>query len=809
MRELRRSGASTVREAAESTGHALERHSGVGLCLLCEGNKRVYASGRTQASDRRRIAEETGMEGAEWIEPEGVYGPVFALPPHTLPVEVRLSIEEGEQWNLFLFGGDIETGDPVSEVVTEALSLFISGAVKSDPGRESIGDGPISAMRRAAESAEGFRAALEKIMEDTGSEICAYYHEEEDEGRLHLMLEGRSLSALVPGIMDKLRTSFRMFTNSIGTGEICRERIYYRRDSDHTGSTLGTTSVESYFIVPVASRNSVGGVLFTGSVRKDAFVRDVISRYRDLASGWRSERERILPARASGTFEQVLYTLPYGAALVTSAGSLSARNPFFGSTLGVDAEQSTSIDDLARTSTFDLLGVWNEYTRTGANIVDRGIASTSSGSRCLSVSFLRMEKSSGEADTLLVARDVTELVAEERARDESMAVVAHEIRTPMTALRNSLKIMLENERGSGSGRGGAVRMSATPFLETSLRTVDRLSLLVDGLIDSSYASGRREPVSAAMVDTKSFLERASALFGSSMRKKEIEFSIEVGRGAERISLDEEKMEQVIQNLLSNSLRHVPAGGSISIRAEGLAECPEWTGRMVPAVVRESMKFARVSVTDSGPGIPEQVAARINGPLDGHSFSVSPSGGLGLYIASRLIRMHGGRMEVSGSGEGASVDLHLPADRETGEAMRTSMKAMEAVEVLIGRGASVILYVILKKSRTCWLDIAGRMKARPVIDPSSEEVSKEGVFLWPLGPAAALALTSERRWARDPVSIFRGGNGGLRLMEEAEDKMFEAVWAVAPADGRHYTQLAVRAFGMLKTVRPVPAKGAEV
>ena len=808
-RILRTSRRGDVHAAAGTVARALNELPGVGMGLICARPERVYSSRRVGARARRSILEKIGMAGARWIEPPEGPDPGIDEAGPDEHLELELSFDHPLEWRLLLYGGDIPAGDPALEMLTETISLYLAGASgASSDGDDADGDA-VAALRDAALGGEGFREALEKVMDDTGSEICAYYREE-DEGRLYLMLEGRSLSTVVPGIMDKVRTSYRMFTNSMPGEKICREKVYYRNPARWRPVGDEPVTVESFFLVPVASAgSSVDGVLFVGSVRRDAFVREAIFRYRDLASGGAAGGGMAPGPAGEIALKEMLSSLPYGAALVTAEGTVVSSNPFFASTVGVAGRPASSLAEIADRSPFDLHGLWDEYSRTGSNMIDRRITSSNESDRCLSVSLLRTEKSAGEANTLLVARDISEIAIEERERDESMAVVAHEIRTPMTALRNSLKIMLEDEAGRGGAEGPVASGSrGAPFLETALRTVDRLSLLVDGLVESSAARAGRPSVDPETVDTGRFLERASTLFRSSISKKEIDFSIEVEKGAETICVDAEKIEQVIQNLLSNSLRHVPSGGRIALEVETAGGDSPWIDGLVPGPVRESMRFVRIAVIDSGPGIPQEVAGRINRPFDEDERAVRPSGGLGLYIASRLVRGHGGRMVVPATAEGSRVEIRLPADRETGETMRTVIEVISVIRSMESRGARVILYVIAKDRGICWLDVAGMMKSRPVLSPSSEEILREGVYLWPLGPEAAFALTAAGRWVEDPVSIFRGGSGGLRMMESYGEGMFEAGWAVSPADGRSYTALAEKAFAMLERQLRAPVKGVQ-
>jgi len=119
---------------------------------------------------------------------------------------------------------------------------------------------------------------------------------------------------------------------------------------------------------------------------------------------------------------------------------------------------------------------------------------------------------------------------------------------------------------------------------------------------------------------------------------------ENGRTA-RVLGDEALLEQVFANLLDNAIRFTPAGGTISVDVSA----------------SESGRSVCVSVSDTGPGIPESCAASVLERFNKGSRPESDGAGLGLAIVAEIVRIHSGRIELARSlGAGTSITVTLPA-----------------------------------------------------------------------------------------------------------------------------------------------------
>jgi hypothetical protein len=196
----------------------------------------------------------------------------------------------------------------------------------------------------------------------------------------------------------------------------------------------------------------------------------------------------------------------------------------------------------------------------------------------------------------------------------------------------------------------------------------------------------------------------------------------------------------------------------------------------------------ITISDSGPGIPVEVARSINVPFTAAADSIKPARGIGLYIAARLVKLHGGRLIIETGENGSTVDIYLPSDIETSETMRGIISIRSSIESLISIGASPVLYVLTRDSGPCWLDVAGTMRDRPVINPKPSETGRSGICFWPIGERLAFAVTAERKYRESPMSLFENGRGGLRMIEGNPGEIPDTGWAFCPDDGRDYASL---------------------
>lgn len=229
--------------------------------------------------------------------------------------------------------------------------------------------------------------------------------------------------------------------------------------------------------------------------------------------------------------------------------------------------------------------------------------------------------------------DITERKAMEGLKDEFIATVNHELRTPLTSIVGSLSLLRE-------GAAGELPPEARGFVEIAHANVERLAALVNDILDLERigAGGLELEIGEVAVDR--VLAHAVELNAPYAKKHGASYVPPPASGL-RVRADEQRLLQVLTNLLSNAAKHSPPGGAVVLGIE------------------DRGAMARISVRDQGKGIPEAFRARLFGKFEQGDRSRGGTG-LGLAISKALVERMQGRIGCdSEPGRGACFWFELP------------------------------------------------------------------------------------------------------------------------------------------------------
>jgi two-component system phosphate regulon sensor histidine kinase PhoR len=242
---------------------------------------------------------------------------------------------------------------------------------------------------------------------------------------------------------------------------------------------------------------------------------------------------------------------------------------------------------------------------------------------------------------VIVLEDITDIREAERMMAAFVDMVSHELRTPLTSIRGFVATLLQ------AGEGSFDWETQAEFLDIVDTEAERLGQMIDDLLNvARLQNGRGLHFGFAPVDLEILVQRVVRLQskGSYVRGHEIQVKLEA---LPAIVADEGKIEQVLNNLLSNALKYSPNGGTITI--SGVVE-----GDGV-----------RLSITDQGMGIPKEQLPRMFQQffrVEGSHMLGIKGTGLGLYLVKHLIEGHGGRIWVESEfGHGSTFLIWLPKD----------------------------------------------------------------------------------------------------------------------------------------------------
>ena len=231
------------------------------------------------------------------------------------------------------------------------------------------------------------------------------------------------------------------------------------------------------------------------------------------------------------------------------------------------------------------------------------------------------------------------LAKNERLRRELLANIAHELRTPLTILNGNLESMLD----------GVIKPDPTRLFSMQ-EEVLRLTRLVTDLRDLSLAEVRQLELHKKAVTINPLIERAADMLLPLLEEKELLFSYELADNLPMIKLDEDRILQVLYNIIVNAVRYTDAGTQIVLHSEFLLS---ETGK----------NELKVQIRDFGPGIlPEDMPYIFDHFYRGEKSRNRQSGGsgIGLALAKQLVKSHGGEiMAENMEPRGMQITIFLP------------------------------------------------------------------------------------------------------------------------------------------------------
>jgi two-component system sensor histidine kinase GlrK len=399
----------------------------------------------------------------------------------------------------------------------------------------------------------------------------------------------------------------------------------------------------------LASKNDFENYLAEAKVLADsAAVKDVLTRLEDRHRSYQTLfEEEVAALRAGSAYPEEQYGLEKESMVNEALEELSELRTLSQQSI---FDKVSNLDEAGtRARTVDMAITWTALLF--------GIALALSITRSITVPLSRMKKKTGEiaegifeADLNLpsppeigaLARDFNIMCAKlkevDRMKSDFYSHMSHELRTPLTSIREGTNMFLE-------GLGGAVTDKQRELLTIVAEESNRLIELVNPLLDLSKLEAGMVAFHLVSTDLSPLVERSVREVAPLAEAKNIRIEIAMDE-LPSVSVDAERILQVLRNLIGNALKFTPQGGSVRIAA------------------RREKDGVRVSVADTGPGI---AGEEINTIFE--KFRQAPSAnsrgfqgsGLGLAIVKHIVHEHGGRVWVESEvGRGSTFSLVLPA-----------------------------------------------------------------------------------------------------------------------------------------------------
>jgi PAS domain S-box-containing protein len=365
----------------------------------------------------------------------------------------------------------------------------------------------------------------------------------------------------------------------------------------------------------------IGNILAVAIERSDYYVRAIIEK---------------------GLADSILQSVTDGIITVDTAGRTIAVNRAFEKMSGVAAAEAVGVPicNMLRfteenTDFRFTLGDCIEGALGGGKVRREAVLTTPFGDRmAILISSAPISDGGGQVTGVVnVLRDVSREKEVDRMKSEIIRSVSHEFKAPLSAIVGMTEMMLEGDVDEGDRR---------KYLSTVLAEANRLSIMLSELLSIARIESGREGMKSGPVTIGRLFADLTASFAAVLDRKRAEIRYDF-EGVESFVADGEKLKQLLTNLVFNSLTF----------------CDE--GCVVELMARRKDGEIEISVSDNGWGIPEEDLPHLTERFYRGKHGASVKGtGLGLSICSEIVKMHGGKMEItSKTGAGTRVIVTLP------------------------------------------------------------------------------------------------------------------------------------------------------
>ncbi len=242
----------------------------------------------------------------------------------------------------------------------------------------------------------------------------------------------------------------------------------------------------------------------------------------------------------------------------------------------------------------------------------------------------------------VVLRDVTEQKMLEERKDEFVSMVSHELRTPLTSISGALDLVL-------NFLAGEINEKQQRYLSMAKESTEKLNTLVDDLLDlAKFAKGRLR-MSFELTYLDELVRRAVEKYGPAFQERRVKVATALPQHGLRVLADPNRVNQVLNNLLTNAAKFTPEGGEVTLELRATSALPG---------------FVALTCWNSGEPIAEENLERI---FDRFEQARTPANrtvrgtGLGLAICRHIVEAHGGHIWCEPSAQGVRFVTVLPME----------------------------------------------------------------------------------------------------------------------------------------------------
>lgn len=415
---------------------------------------------------------------------------------------------------------------------------------------------------------------------------------------------------------------------------------------------------ESYFSVPIVINNSCIGVVTIASRLRDAFTKEDIEMVFKVVQQAQSATERLesLIQAENSRMINLVSSLPTPAILfVKDDGKIkiSAANPIATQILKLPA--NPTVDDIVWSveGNINLHKLVEEVYGGGKSVFIKEVVLKNRYYKVYMNPVYTVKQDSVVGVTLSML-DVTLEIESEKLREKFTNMVVHELRAPMTSIKGGAGLLL---------KGNLEKEDQEKMLHIIADSSDRMLTQINDLLDAAKLEAGKFAIAPARADINELVRTKVDGFSYLASTKDIKLTCEIDESIGEMNFDKMRIDQVITNLLSNSLKFTQANGQIAIKTQ------------------KKDNEIIVSVKDNGMGVPSSKQNMLFVPFSQMQSAFRRDGtGLGLYISRGIVESHGGKIwmdsvEGKGTTVSFSIPLNIKADEEISPISQVSNKPL--------------------------------------------------------------------------------------------------------------------------------------
>ncbi len=321
---------------------------------------------------------------------------------------------------------------------------------------------------------------------------------------------------------------------------------------------------------------------------------------------------------------------------IDAQGRFISANPASMSLLNIDADEILGKHFIDLVASNDVSKALNYLEELKTSTVDTPLElQMRSNSGAIVETIWSAHWSPEENSTFCVVHDMTERRRAEKLKQEVMAMITHDLRTPLSVINNVLSFFETGMSGSFDEKG-------RKYVLMAKRNADRMMSLINDLLDIEKIKSGQISLEIDKVNLSRCFESCEGLCAGLAEDSEVQLQFE--KTSIYVEADEKRLDRVLSNLVSNAIKFSPKGKTVCVSAEA----------------KETAVLIRV--LDEGPGIPiemrESVFDRFQ-QVPGVNAGEKGGSGLGLTICKEIVELHGGKIWVEGEPSNNSFVFSLP------------------------------------------------------------------------------------------------------------------------------------------------------